>query len=459
MQVPLFGGTAKGLSFAMSPMVFENCYEVPAWGTRNTAAIIGSPGTDLLATGAGACRGVVVAQSVPYFVSGTTLYQMSSSYALTSRGTVAGAGRVSMAVGDTQIVIVTGVGGTGYVYTIATNTLAAISDADFTGADTVTYQDGYFIFSDGTNQWFISEIDDGSVYSALDFVSNERSPDKTLAVISDHAEVFCFGQETIEVWINAGELDFPFIRNNAAAIERGTCAKFSIAKDDNSIFFLGNDRIVYRLEGYTPVRVSSDAVDTDLCRYTEAQIGEAFAFVYTDHGHKFYVLTVPGYATHVLNIATGSWHKRKKYTYDYWHLNTHVWAYGKHICGSSIDGKIFELNRSFYDDDGDTLILKHISNITHDQGRRFAIPKIQYIIESGVGLATGQGSAPVLMMRLSKDDGRTYGVQHHLPMGVMGDYGQKCIKRTCGSARTLCIETTISDPVKRVIVDAYIEAA
>lgn len=457
MQVPLFGGTGKGLSVVASPMLPENCYEVPTYGTRNAAAIIGSPGTSLLDTGAGACRGAILALGNAYIVLGVTIYKISSSLTLTSLGSISGSGRVSMAVGKTHIVIVTGSNGPGYALTISSGTLAAISDADFTGADTVTYQDGYFIFSNGTNQWFISNLDDATAYDALDFVSNERSPDLTLAVVSDHSEVFCFGEETIEVWVNAGELDFPFVRNNAAAIERGTCAAHSIAKDDNTLFFLGNDRIVYRLEGYTPVRVSTDPVDTDLCRYSASDISAAFGWIYTDHGHKFYVLTVPGQVTHVFNIATNTWHKRKKFGYDYWHLNAHVYAFGKHICGSSLNGKVFEMSRDFYDDDGDVLLFKHISNIVHGGNARFAIGKLQYIIESGVGLATGQGSDPQMMVRFSKDDGRTWGSEKWLSMGVMGNYEQRCIKRCNGSARTLCIETKISDPVKRVIVDAYLD--
>lgn len=457
MQVPLFGGTGKGVSVASSTLEFINCYEVPTYGTRNQAAIIGSPGTSLLDTGAGNCRGMLITGNYVYMVLGESLYRMGSTLELYEIGAVVGGDRVSMAAGKTQLVIVTGAGEPGYYYTLSTGVLAQITDADFVGGNTVAEQDGYFVVTNKTNYFYISNLDDGSAWDALDFAGNTRSPDNTVAVWSDHGELFFFGQRTIEPWLNSGNVDFTFERNYSASIERGTCAPFSIAKDDNTLFFVGDDRVVYRLEGYTPSRVSNDAVDNDLCRYSDGVIGGAYSFIYTDHGHKFYVLTIPGYATHVYNIATGSWHKRRKYGLDYWHVSGHAFAFGKHIVGTSEGAGVYDMSREYFSDDGNVLELKHVSNVIHDQNKRFSIGKLQYIIESGVGDATGDGHDPQILVRFSKDDGRTYGNEKLLPMGNAGAYFQRCINRCNGSARSLCIETRITAPVKRVIVDAYVE--
>jgi hypothetical protein len=66
------------------------------------------------------------------------------------------------------------------------------------------------------------------------------------------------------VFYNTGAADFPFERQGNAFIERGCIDRDSIVKLDNGTFFVGDDRIVYKLDGYTPCRVSTHAVEKTL---------------------------------------------------------------------------------------------------------------------------------------------------------------------------------------------------
>jgi hypothetical protein len=462
LKLDMIGPQKQALSVVISNEITENCYVVQ--GTVNPMQLVGAPGSYLRTAITGACRGghVNVKTGVSYAVFGSTLYRINSDLTSTSLGTIAGANRVSIADNGAQLVIVTGTGSAGYVYTIATATLSQITDPDFPGADTVDYLDGYFLFATADGQWFICVLGDPTDYNALDFVTNEKSPDDTLTIVEDHGEVFCFGTKTIEVWFNSGNADFPFERNGSAQIERGLYARFAVAKDDNTLFFLGDDLIVYRMQGYTPVVMSDDGTNTELSNYLKNgyadDLANAYAFSYTDHGHKFLVLTVPNRGTHVYDMATQLWHKRKHWDYETHHSAAYMNAYGKHLFGG-IDGNLYEWSRDTYTDAGTTLKRRRRTKVFSSEDRLLRYKKLKFIVDAGNGLTTGQGSDPVMVLRWSDDNGRSWSNERLLPLGEQGDYRRRAIARGLGSARSRLYEFYLTDPVKFTVVDAIAAVA
>lgn len=457
MKLDIIGAQQQALSVIISNQITENCYVVP--GDRNSVSLVGAPGSILLAEISGACRGGDLMANIPYMVFGQTLYRINSNLTATSLGSITGSNPVSLANNGTQLVIVTGSGNTGYVYD---GTLNVITDPDFPGADTVDELDGYFLFSTTNGQWFISELGDGTQYNALDFVTNEKAPDDTLAVREDHGEVFCFGEQTIEVWFDSGNADFPFERNGSAQIERGLYARFAVAKDDNTLFFLGDDLLIYRMQGYTPIVISDEGTNTELSNYLkdghQSDLRNTFAYTYTDHGHKFVVFTVPNRGTHVFDLSMKLWHKRKHWEYETHHSSIYLNGYGRHLFGG-IDGNLYEFSRNAHDDDGLILKRRRRSKIYADDGRRIRYKKLKLIMNTGEGLITGQGSAPKLVIRWSDDNGRSWSNERLVDMGVRGDYLRQVITRNMGSARTRIIEFYLTDPIPFVVADGYAEVA
>ena len=453
MKLDMIGPQQQALSVVIDNEITENCYVVP--GKRNPLALVGAPGSILRGTISGACRGGHLMANIPYAVFGSTLYSFDSSYNLTTLGVVAGSNRLSMADNGTQLVIVTGAGGAGYVYDNTTGVLNTITAPDFPGADTVDEVDGYFLFSDNDG-WFISQLGDGTQYDALDFVTNEKAPDDTLAVREDHGEVFCFGEKTIEVWFDSGNVDFPFERNGSAQIERGLYARFAVAKDDNTLFFLGNDLLVYRMQGYTPVITSDEGTNTELSNYLkdggQEDLRASYAYTYTDHGHKFLVLTVPNRGTHVYDVKMELWHKRSYWQSSTHHSSVYLNAYGKHFFGG-INGNLYEMTRDAFDDAGAILKRRRRSKVFSEDENRLRFKKFKLVMETGEGLTTGQGSAPVLIVRWSDDNGRSWSNERRLDIGIQGDYLRQVITRNMGSARARLIEFYMTDPVSFVVAD------
>ena len=187
---------------------------------------------------------------------------------------------VSMASNGTEIILVDG--SAGYLINTTANTVTQITDPDFpNGVRRATYQDGYFIVAgDNSQKFYISGLLNGSAWDGLDFASAEGAPDNTIGLISDHRELWLFGDTSAEIWVNTGNADFPFERSGNAFIEHGCAAAASVAKLDNTVFWLGADDrgsgIVWRAQGYTPVRISTHAVEKAISGY--ADISDAVAF-------------------------------------------------------------------------------------------------------------------------------------------------------------------------------------
>jgi len=451
VRIDLIGGHKEGASIAVDDQQCLNCYVTPRAGGL---ALIGTMGTDLFSTIANDCRGAIKSNGTVYALFGTTLYSINSGGTATSLGTIMGSNRVSMATDQTNIVIVTG--SAGYVYN--GTALAAITDPDFPGAEKVNFVAGYFTFS-SASRWFISEVNSATSYDALDYVglSGETG---ILGQVEDHGEVINFHADKIKVWINTDNVDFPFEMNGAAIIERGLFAANSLTQDDNTIFFLGDDLIIYRLQGYTPVRISDEGLEFTFRRIIQAggltDLQNAWAWAYTDHGHKFYCLTIPNQGTYVINIATGLTHQLKHWDYATYHAHSYLFCYGRHLI-FGIDGNIYEQRADAYDDNGEILERKRRATAFSIDDKLLKFKSLKLIFDTGHGLATGQGSDPVIMVKWYDDDGRVPRVERWLSIGEMGEY-RKSVKTTgCGSSRRRIFELHQTDPVPFRLMDAFVE--
>ena len=126
---------------------------------------------------------------------------------------------------------------------------------------------------------------------------------------------------------------------------------------DKTVFWLGDDRIVYLASSYNPQRVSTHAIEQAVQGYST--VSDAFAFSYTEEGHKFYVLTFPSESvTWCYDMATQSWHEREHYAWDKVNqkmgirhrANSYSYFNGYHVIGDYSDGILYALDRDSYVD-------------------------------------------------------------------------------------------------------------
>ena len=443
---------------------------VPAGGLEN-GFLNRTPGLRKLATvGKGPIRALWSHQTNgddAYVVSGSEFFKIDKSYYPVKLGDVTGSGPVSIADNGYQLFLACNPDG--FIYDEQANTFTQITDPDFPGAVTVTYLDGYFVFNEPESQrLWITSLLDGTMIYPLDFASAEGLPDLLQCVMSNNRELWAFGTDTTEVWYNAGTSPFPLQRIQGAFNETGCLAPYSVAKLDNSVFWLGNDPrgygMVYRNQGYLASRVSTHAVEYAIQQYGDTS--NAIAYTYQQEGHAFYVLTFPTVnKTWVYDVATGAWHERACFSNGYFtrHCsNCQTNFQNNTVVGDYLNGNIYALDLSVYDDHG--AVQKWVRSWralpqgTNDL-KRTVQHLLQLEVESGTGLNDGQGSNPMVMLRWSDDGGHTWSNEHWMSVGKVGEYYRRVIWRRLGMTNKLrdrVYEISGTDPVRIVIMGAEI---
>jgi hypothetical protein len=499
MQTPILGSAyvARSINAADNRMVNLFPEIVPEAG-KNPAFLNRAPGLRLLTTaGQGPVRGLWTYGGVAYIVSGDKLYSMAGFGTPVLIGTVSGTGPVSMVDNGTQLFIACG--GPSYIYNNSTGAFGPITDPDFPGALTVGYLDGYFVFIEPNSQkvW-VTTLLDGTSIEPLDFASAEGSPDNLVSMIVDHREAWLFGTNSVEVFYDAGNADFPLQRIQGAYNEIGCAATFSVAKLDNGLFWLGSDArgqgIVYRSQGYSGQRISTHAIEYAIAQY--GNISDAIAYTYQQEGHSFYVLTFPSAdKTWVYDVSTQAWHERAGFDNGNFtrHRSNCQMAYNSEIVvGDYANGNLYAFDLDVYADNGSTQKwLRSWRALPTGQNNlnRTAHHSLQLDCESGVGLsglpysdltflvtesglfittesgdflisseaASGLGVDPKVMLRWSDDSGHTWSNEHWSPIGKIGIYQQRVFWRRLGMTlklRDRVYEVSGTDPVKIAIMGA-----
>jgi len=204
---------------------------------------------------------------------------------------------------------------------------------------------GYFVLATVTGTFYWLVPGETSV-NPLAFATAEALPDGCRAVRRLRDELFFLGSCSIEVWQATGDADAAFSRATGRLIDRGCMSRDSVAVFDNSLVWVGDDGIVYRLSD-VPKRISSFGIEDKLKRRTDSPS----AWVFTSYGHKFYVLRIPGQGTFAFDAATELWS-------EFATLGATVWAphCGRDtstgtLCGDS-SGKLYSLDPDSSLDDG-----------------------------------------------------------------------------------------------------------
>lgn len=421
-------------------------------------------------------RGGIPANGVPYFVNGNSLISLSVSGVETIHGTIEGSGRVSLAVNaknaDTgsQFIVIVVPGGKSYAFATVTNILTEITDTDFLTSDTVFFSDGFFIFSasDGS-VFFVSRLNDPLTYDALDRGTAEISPDNIAAIHVNHNEVFVCGDNTIELFDRILGAGFPYQRIEGANIQKGVHAKFSLVEFDNTFCFAGgglNEKTaIWKVTGSSSAtKISTDAIDSEIQKFTRDEISDAFALTYARHGQFLAIFTfeserIPS-RTFFYNATASAL------------LGQHVWgefqtgldregnrfrvesivsAYGKLLVGDQTTGIIGEIDDNTLTHYGDPILRKMITAPFSQDGIAIMAGEFEATFQAGVGLTNN--IAPVVQMRVSDDGGHTFNSITERSIGKIGEYGQRSIWRRQGRfpvARR--IELSITDPVKANLI-------
>ena len=379
-----------------------------------------------------------------------------------------------------------GTGGTGtYVLstsqTVSSETMYLLnfsvlpsSDGAFAGADIVDIVDNYFIYNrPSTQQWAASNLLSPITYG-LSYASKFTGPDNLVSIIADHGQVYLLGEQTSEVWADAGTFPFAFQRIPGSSSQHGIAAKFSVAKLGNSFAYLarnnrGQSEIVM-MNGYFPQRISTHAVENTL---VNQYVSDAIAYTYQLEGHECYVITFPSLdLTWVFDISTGLWHKwlwvDTTNTFHRHRSNCSAVFQGLVLVGDYQNGQIYQLDPNNYTDNGNEIRrVRRCPHLVTDLQRQY-FDEFQIQFQPGVGLegitnpplnAETIGANPQAMLRWSNDGGSTWSNEYWSTIGLVGKYKNRIIWRRLGMARDKVFEVVVTDPVFACIISANLKAS
>lgn len=462
MIIPFASQSYRHDSLPLSAQRALNLYaERQPPDAKSQVAVFGSPGIiTWAAVGTGPIRGFHSMADTLYVVSGAFLWSVSNAavpVATQLGGQVGGSGVVKMDDNGDEIAIADGTNG--FIYSAASG-FRQIVDGDFHAANTVAHLDGFFLWDrKSTNEFFSSDLLDGMTYDSTKFATAESKSDNVVTPRALKKILYVFGTASIEPWANAGAANLPFQPVPGGTIGRGIIAPHAVTDEDDALFFIGDDRVAYRLSGSQISRISTHAIERAWQEY--ATVTDAFGMVYNWKGHKFPTFTFPTQgATWSYDIATQLWHERESrdrtgIALGRWRANCAISVYNKIMIGDVFSNKIGYLSDDVTTEFDDRMDALAVGTVLHNGRKRAFMSCFELDMETGVGITTGQGSDPQVMMRTSDDGGRTWSPQQPWQsLGKIGEYTKRLRWKRQGNFFQRAIEITISDPVRRVIIAA-----
>ncbi len=457
IELPVIGPAYKNQELPISAQETKGLFPEVNQEGKSLVSLRSFPGLKSFATASGKHRGSHTFNGVYYCVNGDSLYSVTSDATVTNLGTITGSGFCDFASSADQMIITTG--GTAYVYT---DNLAEITDPDLVNPTTVGYLNSQFIFdnNDGNSGEFItSAIGDGSDVSALDFAIAESHPDDIKRVVIANELVYFFGGKTIEPWFNSGVGRPPFDRVNGRVRPYGLIGPQAVDTLGEFTYFIDDKRRPHIMSGFS-VQPIGDVPLVDEWE-TYSTVSDAIGFAYTMADQTFFQVSFPtADKSWLFHAQSNSWVQTAYSADEVRHRGaSHQYVYGKHLIADHSNGNIYEYDFKTYTDNGQPIVRERVTAAIHGglygaPGAEIFYGRVEFDLQTGEGLLTGQGVDPTLMVSRSDDRGRTWSAEEHYSLGVQGDYLKRVTLHNEGSARERIYKLRFTDPVPFTLMSA-----
>lgn len=303
--------------------------------------------------------------------------------------------------------------------------------------------------------------------------SRQFGTDPFYGMCVDHRQLLMFGSRSSEGFVNTGNATgTPFSSAPDTVMPYGVhpvCA-FSVALQDNSVFWVANDLTVRRREGQTPVRVSTAAVEEILLNANkQGTLSSIYAVASpagspTWCGHPFYILTIPGQGvTIAYDCVTQQWFDLVSVMggqeIEYRALS-YLNAFGKQLIGDAQSGQIGFLDDQVSTEFGNSLtpvICAITTQPIYKGNNRVTVRRLEAVITAGAGPAPGV--APRVSLLLSDDWGQTFDVSgdDSQTLGLPGDTENRAKWWNLGQHYSLVCQVRITDASTLFNIDLQAE--
>ncbi|TVM02752.1 MAG: hypothetical protein CV087_08795 [Candidatus Brocadia sp. WS118] len=404
-------------------------------------------------------RGMFEHLGILYKVTGTTLYSVASDGTHTSLGTISGSARCIFAGIQTNVIICSA--GTAYQWDGAT--LTTISDVDLESPNSVAHINNQIIYQGTGGRFGVSDVGDATSINGLNYATAESEPDNLVRVYTFNQTLYLLGEKTVEPWVNTGEGNPPFDRIEGGLLNVGCGALHSVANDDNYIYFLDDSHSIVSLRGSATALVetiSTPAMSAEIKNYST--VSDAIGWCLKIDGQSFYVITFPTANKTWISVRPrtvkgvtigGDWFELSSGVSGRDISNSYAYCFRKHLVADYSNGNIYELSDSVYTENGDPIIRIRDTAPIHGGlikgaiGKSIEMNRFELILETGVGVLSGQGFNPEIMLSFSDDGGKTFCAEMFGTIGRLGEFQYKVEWFALGSFYSRIIRIRTSDPV------------
>jgi hypothetical protein len=431
-----------------------NCFARP----RDTAdgkgpmSIVRAPGIRELTKPGEVGRGIFHDRGQIYAVVDDVLWRIFDDGNAVAYGSIPGTNRVQFSQTTNGIALVA----EPTLYVAEGGAAQPVTDPDLPAVSSVTQLDNIVVVSErDSDTIYATPVATPTSFNALAFAQAEANADPIRRIINNQRQIVVAGTETIELWYNAGNNNFPFERTPNGVIELGCHSGPTLQPLDNSVFWLASDLTVRRLDGITPLKVSTSGVE-DAWRRLK-QTDDALGYQFTYAGHLQYFLHFPADGqTWCYDATTRAWHERQTIDRTGWKVIDSC-AKGSNVYVLTDDGRVGIVDISIFTEFGEPQIMQWTYPTVYANGRLAYHRALEIVVKAGVGLVTGQGSDPQLILEISDDGGQSFSPHDTASLGNLGNRETRVRFTRLGSSADRVYRCSVSDPVDMTVLGTMLD--
>jgi hypothetical protein len=421
------------------------------------------PGTSRFDAGAtglnGPCRGMLyVFGKGLYVIAGTAAALFDDQGNATPvSGTIGGSSMAIMAANqrpNPQIGIVAD--DVYYVLDTGTNAITEPNISTLPAPNSVTFLDGYLVFSIPDGRIFHTNLNDALTVNALAYGTASSRSDGLRRIVTHRGALIALGETSLEIWEDVGTTPFAFAPIRAD-VDIGCIAGQTVTTVADALLWTDQNGMVRQLTASEPVRISTHALERAISDLSWDE-RRALRAVYTHfNGHDFYALTSP-YWTWEFDLATGLWHERASGGLPNWFAQGYESFSGKVVIGSSENASLHVLDDSSQTESGNPYLFLAQSAPLHAFPKGLIVDQLDVDIIPGVGITgpNAEAANPELMLDWSDDGGSTWSGGRTASLGRVGERMAVAsfhqLGATLRAGRTFRLSS--SSPVSRGILNA-----
>jgi hypothetical protein len=300
-----------------------------------------------------------------------------------------------------------------YIYNYGNSTFSTPS-IDFVHVY-IDFQDSYFIATANNGKWYLSDPNNGLIWSPLQNQSLQTKADVLQAAKVLDRQLWIMGEKVCELWQDQGLQLFPYVRENTIAIDYGVVSRETIAEGFGMLVWLAkneksNPSLVFT-NGGKPQKFSTEGLDFRLSELTNPE--DSVGFLFQQDGHIFYQITFPtDNFSIVYDFNTKLFYTVTDECRNY-HIAKKVVLFNNRLYFISLnDSKLYEMSTDFTTYDGLEIprirVTKHYRQPTN---QTFIVNRLNLQMEQGENATTSK-----VGLSISKNDGVSFGnvVTEHL---------------------------------------------